>query len=546
VNLWSDLAHLAQVPEVYETPKIEAYKPKENLRWWLSDPCGLDQFAVLQGDETEIYWAETLKQPRLITSRSGWTEKYLQWSPNGSYLATIHSPGVKLWAGENWVDMGRKFQHSKVERIEFSPCERFLVTLSPSFKDTDEYIIVWDIESKRKLINFGVPARKTEEILKWSHDGSYFARLGIDEIEIYESSTMQLLDGKPLRLPNIASFDWCPTANYFAAFILSPSENIPSGLVMIEIPTRFELYRTSLFSVKTCELQWQSQGEFLGMKVEKLTKSKKATTTSFEIFSIQNSKNVRRQVISLDDSVRTWSWEPKGKQFGVIHGAEGANRVKVSFFQVSKNTIIPRRTLENKPAKRLFWSPRGSIVIIGGTQQQLEFYSTQLDEIIGTNEHYMATDLQWDPTGRFVCTSVSHWRNNIDNGYTIYTFKGNLVHRFLKDRFYQFLWRPRPPSLLSRDQEKELRKNLPKYAERYKKEDAGNSRVILDEQNLEKQRLFQEYLDMLKHNQEIYNEQRDARAQLRGGIYSDDEEEYEFCSTTVEEVIEEHEEVVEE
>jgi translation initiation factor 3 subunit B len=38
-------------------------------------------------------------------------------------------------------------------------------------------------------------------------------------------------------------------------------------------------------------------------------------------------------------------------------------------------------------------------------------------------------------------------------------------------RFLQFLWRPRPPSLLSAEKEKEIRKKLPEYSARYLEED---------------------------------------------------------------------------
>ena len=38
-------------------------------------------------------------------------------------------------------------------------------------------------------------------------------------------------------------------------------------------------------------------------------------------------------------------------------------------------------------------------------------------------------------------------------------------------RFWQFLWRPRPPSLLSAEKEKEIRKKLPEYSARYLEED---------------------------------------------------------------------------
>jgi uncharacterized protein with WD repeat len=40
-----------------------------------------------------------------------------------------------LWGGENWTNLG-KFQHSAVDRIEFSPNEKYLTTVS--FRESEE------------------------------------------------------------------------------------------------------------------------------------------------------------------------------------------------------------------------------------------------------------------------------------------------------------------------------------------------------------------------------------------------------------------------
>ena len=41
-----------------------------------------------------------------------------------------------------------------------------------------------------------------------------------------------------------------------------------------------------------------------------------------------------------------------------------------------------------------------------------------------------------------------------------------------KDKFYQLIWRPRPPTLLTEAKEKEIRKNLRTYSKKYEEEDA--------------------------------------------------------------------------
>ena len=43
--------------------------------------------------------------------------------------------------------------------------------------------------------------------------------------------------------------------------------------------------------------------------------------------------------------------------------------------------------------------------------------------------------------------------------------------RLLKDRFFQFSWRPRNASLLTAEQERDILKNLKKYSEKFAKDD---------------------------------------------------------------------------
>ena len=81
----------------------------------------------------------------------------------------------------------------------------------------------------------------------------------------------------------------------------------------------------------------------------------------------------------------------------------------------------------------------------------LEFIDTNDMTSMTLAEHFMATDVEWDPTGRFVCTGVSYWGHKVDNAFWMWNFQGKLIHKHPLDRFCQLLWRPRPPTLLSAD-----------------------------------------------------------------------------------------------
>ena len=53
----------------------------------------------------------------------------------------------------------------------------------------------------------------------------------------------------------------------------------------------------------------------------------------------------------------------------------------------------------------------------------------------------------------------------------MWTFNGKLLYKYGKDRFFQFLWRPRGKGLLSAEQEAEIEKNIKKYSNRFEEID---------------------------------------------------------------------------
>ena len=59
---------------------------------------------------------------------------------------------------------------------------------------------------------------------------------------------------------------------------------------------------------------------------------------------------------------------------------------------------------------------------------QLEFLSADDFETLNAAEHFMCTHIDWDPTGRFVATSVTQI-HQMENGFNIWLFNGTLLYR---------------------------------------------------------------------------------------------------------------------
>merc|ERR1711978_378502 len=122
----------------------------------------------------------------------------------------------------------------------------------------------------------------------------------------------------------------------------------------------------------------------------------------------------------------------------------------------------------------------GQFVILAGMRQMngvLEFVDTADFTSMGGGEHFMCTDVEWDPTGRYVLTGVSWWGHKVDNAYWLWNFQGKILKRSSVEKFCQLVWRPRPPTLLSKEQIKEIKKNLKKYSVKFNQKDAQRSTV---------------------------------------------------------------------
>lgn len=56
----------------------------------------------------------------------------------------------------------------------------------------------------------------------------------------------------------------------------------------------------------------------------------------------------------------------------------------------------------------------------------LAFVDTSDCTVMNIAEHYMASDVEWDPTGRYVVTSVSWWSHKVQDGRCWAPREGNL------------------------------------------------------------------------------------------------------------------------
>ncbi|KAG9913048.1 translation initiation factor eIF-3b, partial [Aureobasidium melanogenum] len=620
VNKLTDIERFGRegrIDEDYSPPEIEPFQEKEHLRWWLGDNDGRDQFVMYRGDSVGVFWNERDEQPESIVDRAHWTESFVQWSPKGTYLTSMHAQGVQLWGGKSWSRQ-KRFAHPGVNLVDFSPDERYLTTWSHrpmqveeghpvlSLDEDGKNYIIWDLETGLPLRSFvtldsagpnvdeaGNPIKKKLQwpAFKWSADSKYVARMNPEQgISVYELPRMNLLDKVSIKIEKIQDFEWCPATpqregvkNYEQLFCYWTPEvgSNPAKVGLMSVPSKEVVRTRNLFNVSDAKLHWQSDGAFLCVKVDRHSKSKKSMATNLEIFRVKE-KGVPVEVVdAIKDTVINFAWEPKGDRFVLITagevpvGAAVPPKTSVSFFcpekakgnQVGNFKLI--RTVDKKNNNAIHWSPNGRFVVVATVLSQQSFdldfydfdYEGEKDEkdkdltanlaLMNTAEHYGVTDIDWDPSGRFVATSASVWKHRMENGYHLYDFRGQLLREDPIDQFKQFAWRPRPERLLSKEEQKTVRKNLREWSKQFEEEDVARKNTANRAVVEQRRRLLDEWLAWRERTTAELRQEREEEGlpaiSPEEAVAKDEpseEGEGKYVEEILEEILEETEEII--
>ena len=356
INKLTDIEHFGRegrIKDEYAEPEVPPFEEQEHLRSWLADPSARDQMILFRGDNVGVFYNRKKEAPEQCVDRLHWTESFVQWSPMGTYLTSIHAQGVQLWGGKNWKRI-RRFAHPFVNLVDYSPGENYLVTWSnkaivipevipagyPLSADEDgKNFIIWDIKTGNVVRSFaaidtpeaGVPgAEKARKKIswpsfKWSSDDKYVARVVPGQaVQVYETPEMTLLGKKSIKIEGVVDFEWQPAVPVAAKGKPQPEQlfcywtpemnNQTARAGLMSIPSK-EIVRTrNLVNVSDCKLHWQNEGKYLCVKVDRHTKTKKSNYTSLEFFRVTE-KNIPVEIVELKQVVVNFSWEPKGDRF---------------------------------------------------------------------------------------------------------------------------------------------------------------------------------------------------------------------------------------
>ena len=597
-----------------------------NLSEWLCDTHGRDQFVLRYGRDTELFWANTAsgEEPNMVyggeREKEGgkvWCERQVSFSPQGTYFVTFHSPGIKLWGGLKFEAQGR-FLHNNVETMEFSPCEKYIVTYSsdPStgYGNTGpvENIIVWSVETGAKLRAFThknsldakmiVQAIVTEEtkgkkversfrgrvvsynaskytysvsegsvvhhgiesdkiqalqnpnILKWSHDGKYLARLSADAIQVYDMPTVQLLEKKSFAAKDMLNFCWSPKQNMLSYW--SPSTgNLPAMINIVGVD-RKEFCSRKCFDVLEGRMQWQSDGEYLCVYMTKQQGKKRSYVVMF--FRVKEA-GVPVELIELTEPIINVRWEPSGDRVAIVHG--DSKSATVSFYSMfgqpasgnkKSGSNIPIKeltllhTLANTPCTEVIWSPAGNICavayFVSGDSCSFNLYDVDGANSLATRRHERCTGLYWDPSGRVLASVTTSPMINgniikgaplqVEDSYNLWSFQGTPICVVRKEKLYNFIWRPRPSFIISTEEKKNIIKNLKKYEKIFEREDKIRKAEIYQEATAKRNSIAADFLSLVSKRKEEIKQKFGSswKILVRNGFDDEDDSHYDIVS----------------
>jgi len=525
-------------------PKTTVARPcRADHRDWLTDPQTREQFLLRYNAETEIYWHDTLAgEPQLYyggeREKQGgkiWCDWKVQFSPLGSFIATFHKQGIALWAGNEFKKWKVRFPHENVKYIEFSPNEEFLLTWNGTEPGRDENAVrifrVLSGECMRKCHTPRVSPVNDNAMFphfRWSKDGKFFAECNESTILVRDTLTFDLIKDeedrkRSLKYDNLSTFQWSPKDNIIALWTLEKA-NSPARLVLVEVPSRTELAARSRTQVEAT-MHWQSEGDFLCLLVTKLSKTGKKGATNLEIFNIRK-KSIPVDIVEVKDIVKHFAWETGGNRFALITTDETGHKPKLSMYvlgnekcEVACSIDLPANSFTD-----VFWAPGGQYFVCAAMQGgDLIFGGLMPDnklEILHRDEHFMLTNVEWDPSSRYVITAVTQpmkdeaggFKYQMEAGYALWTFQGSQVHKVQKEKLFHIAWRPHPPSLLGDKQQSLIRKNIKQFSKKYDALDEQAKESARAAFRLDRETRTNAFLDILDR----LNDNKDARGEENG------------------------------
>lgn len=471
-------------------------------------------------------------------------------------------------------------------------------TDSPFTKRNEGHqLCIWEITTGLLMTTF--PVVKSPflhwPLVRWSFNSKYCARMVGDTLVVHDSTNgFAPMESKALKVPGIRDFSFAPAGvklhpyrqndepSVLLAYWTPETNNMSCKGTVVEVPRGRVLKTVNLVQVSDVSLHWQNQAEFLCFNVERHSKTGKTLFSNLEICKLTE-KDIPVEKIEFKDCVKAFEWEPNGNRFVAIADRDNGDdnpaipRHVISFFAPEAQEKEKNRQavgikkwkkvaeIADKFSNTISWSPAGRFVVVATLvkpnvrKSDFLFFDMDFAGEKNINENtevqaslkdvakptfMSATDMKWDPSGRFLSVWSSALKHKMENGFKIYNVGGVMIKEEIITNFKNFAWRPRPASLLSNAERKKVRKNLKEWSAQFEEQDAMEADSAMRDLILRQRELLKEW-----------HEYREASSKQMSDAFGyqafdvlpldDNEDDYTVVEEVKEEILEEKEEKVE-
>jgi len=378
------------------------------------------------------------------------------FSADGRLLAAVHTAGVSIYDTSTHAVL-REIPTPGTVAVHFSPTGKYLIVYqkgNAAGAGDDKNLTVWDARTGARVYEcFQKSFNKVDwPYLQFSADDTIAARVVTNEAHFIRAADFA---AQPLRLrvPQIAAAKLSPGAQPMLATFIPEVKGQPCSVRIYPPPPpdsqgAVELQpaaRKSFFRTQEVEFMWARDGAavlILGSTDVDVTNQSYFGETSLHFMRTDGALDCKVP-LDKDGPVHEAAWSPTSEEFVVVYGFMPA---KATIFSAAK--CEPKYQLGAGPHNTVRWNPFGRFICLAGFGNlpgDMKFFDRKSDgkyKLVGATRAACSVTAEWSPDGRRLLTATTAPRLNVDNGFKIWRYNGDLLHHAPRDKLYEAKWQP--------------------------------------------------------------------------------------------------------
>ena len=274
-----------------------------------------------------------------------------------------------------------------------------------------------------------------------------------NEIHFWTGGNVSGHPVQKLRVENVEDFSISPgKMNYYIGVFVGEKKNIPAEVRLYKYPQTRVLASKSFYA-DSAEFFWSPNGKHLLASVQThVDRTGRSYYGQSGLYYLSEKSDCRVDTQSKKDGpVHCAAWRPDGLQFVAIYGFMPP---KTTSFNLRSDPVLDYGTAHRN---RVMFSPDGRLVWLaglgGGLKGNMEFWNPNDLKKFGVAEASpSAVHCEWAPDSLHVMTAILSPRMRVDNGFQIWDYQGNLVHKQEFSALYDVSYRPCKANLFPKPQ----------------------------------------------------------------------------------------------